>query len=117
MPSRKRTLKIILWSARILATLVLGFLLFMTFAHVFNPEENGLGLITIKDKLSFIFFPLSTIIGLLLAYKFKGLGGMITVGGLICLHIMRPDLASSFIINALAIPGLLYIVYSVWSKN
>ncbi len=117
MPSKKRTLKIILWSARILGTLALGFLLFITFAEVFNSEEKGLGLVATKDKLSFIFFPLSTIIGLLLAYKFKGLGGMITVGGMICLHIVRPDLASNLLISVLAIPGLLYIIYSVWSKN
>jgi hypothetical protein len=70
-----------------------------------------------SDILALIFFPTSTIIGLLIAYKWKGLGGLVTVGGLICLNIVRPDLASSLLLNAFAIPGLLYIIYSVWLKE
>lgn len=70
-----------------------------------------------SDLIALLLFPGSTIIGLLLAYKWKSLGGLITVGGIILLHIIRPDLASSILINTFAIPGLLYIIYAVWSNN
>ncbi len=117
MLSKKRTLKIILWSARVLATLALAILLFMLFSDLFNVDAIAQSITTLPEILTFICFPLSIIIGLLLAYKWKGLGGSISVIGMIGLHILRNDLISSVAINAFAIPGLLYIIYSVWSKN
>ena len=115
MLSKKRTLKIILWLARILGALVIIFLLLMTIGELFT--DSNITAISQSDAIALILFPGSTIIGLLLAFKWKGLGGLITVGGLICLHIVRPDLASSFLISSFAIPGFLYIIYAVWSKN
>ena len=117
MLSKKRTLKIILWSARVLATLALAILLFMLFSDLFGMDAMTQSLTTLTEILTFICFPLSIIIGLLLAYKWKGLGGSISVIGMIGLHILRNDLISSVTINAFAIPGLLYVIYSVWSKN
>ena len=69
------------------------------------------------DLIGLILFPGSTIIGLLLAFKWKGLGGLITISGIMLLHILRPEIASSFLISSFALPGLLYIIYSVWSKS
>ena len=117
MPSKERTLKIILWSARILGTLALAILLFMLFSDLFNVDAIAQSITTLSEILTFICFPLSTIVGLALAYKWKGLGGTITVIGMIGLHILRNDLISSLAISAFAIPGLLYVIYSVWSKN
>ncbi|TJY37352.1 hypothetical protein E5167_05240 [Pontimicrobium aquaticum] len=113
--SKKRTLKIILWSARILGALVIIFLLMMTIGELFT--DSNITAISTSDAIALLLFPGTIILGLLLAFKWKGLGGLITVGGMICLHIIRPDLASSVLISAFAIPGLLYIIYSVWSKN
>jgi hypothetical protein len=113
--NKEKGLKIILWSARILGTLVIIFLLFMTIGELFSDSNTTT--IHSSDVIALILFPISTIIGLLLAFKWKGLGGLITVGGMICLHIVRPDLASSALISAFVIPGLLYIIYSVWSKK
>lgn len=105
----------ILWSARILGTLVIIFLLFMTIGELFTDSNTTA--ISNSDVIALLLFPGSTIIGLLLAFKWKGIGGLITVGGMIFLHIIRPDLASSALISAFAFPGLLYIIFSVWSKN
>jgi hypothetical protein len=116
MPS-KNNLKIILWIAKILGTLSLAFLLYISFEAFFGAEKSGTSLISSLDLVALVFFPLSTIIGLALAYKWKGIGGIITVGGMISLHIVRPDIASNLLISAFAIPGLLYIIYAVWSKN
>jgi hypothetical protein len=117
MPSKNNTLKIILWIARILGTITIIYLLFMSIGEFFSSEKTGTGLISTLDVLSLIFFPLSTIIGLALSYKWEGVGGIITVGGMIGLNIIRPDIASNLLISAFAIPGLLYIIYSVWSKK
>lgn len=87
----------------------------MTIGELFT-DSNTVA-VSNSDIVSLLLFPGSTIIGLLLAFKWKGIGGLITVGGMILLHIIRPDLASSALISAFAIPGLLYIIYSVWSKN
>jgi hypothetical protein len=117
MPSKQITLKILLWTARILGTIALAFLLFMSFGEIMNTKKTEINLISNLDKLSLLFFPISTIVGLVLAYKWKGLGGIIIVGGMICLHIVRSDIASNLLISAFAIPGLLYIIYSVWFKS
>lgn len=117
MPSKKNILKVILWIARILGTITIVFLLFMSFGELFSSEKPATGLTSTLDIISLLFFPLSTIIGLVLAYKWEGIGGIITVGGMISLHIIRPDIASNLLISAFAIPGLFYIIYSAWSKK
>ena len=113
---KQKSLTFILWIARLLGSVVIVFLLFMTIGELLSTDSKTV-MIKSSDIPTFILFPISTIIGLLIAFKWKGLGGLITVGGMICLHIVRPDLASSFLISAFAIPGLLYIIYSVWSKK
>ena len=75
------------------------------------------GFNTPTEIVAFICFPISTIIGLLIAYKWEGIGGIITIAGMMGLHIMRNDLISNLEINAFAIPGLLYIIYAVWSRS
>lgn len=113
---KQQSLIIILWAARLLGTIVIAFLLFMTFEELFSTGSKT-DLMESDDLITFLFFPISTLIGLSIAYKWKGLGGLITVGGMITLHIIRPDLASNLLISAFAIPGLLYIIYSVWAKR
>ena len=89
----------------------------MLFGDLFSIDALAQSMTTLPEILTFICFPISVIIGLILAYKWKGLGGTITIFGMIGLHILRNDLITSVAINAFAIPGLLYIMYSVWSKN
>jgi hypothetical protein len=113
---KQKILSVILWLAKILGAVVIVFLLYMTFGELFS---TGTKTVMLKDSdiVALIFFPISTIIGLLVAYKWQGTGGLITVGGIISLHIVRPDLASSLLISAFAIPGLLYIIYAVWRRR
>lgn len=113
---KQKGLTIILWTARLLGSVVIVFLLFMTIGELLSTDSKTV-MIKSADIPTFILFPVSTIIGLLIAFKWKGIGGLITVGSMIGLHIIRPDLASSLLISAFAIPGLLYVIYSVWSKK
>lgn len=112
---KQKGLKIILWTARLLGAVVIVFLLFMTIGELFTDSKTNA--ISQSDYIALLLFPGSTILGLLLAYKWESLGGLITVFGMICLHIIRPDLATSLLISSFAIPGLLYIIYAVWSRK
>ena len=110
MTNKSTFLNGVLWGARILGTLAIAILVFGIIGDTKGFNSN-------TEIFTFICFPVAVIVGLLIAYKWKALGGFISIAGMIGLHIMRNDLISSLEINAFAIPGLLYIIYSVWSKN
>jgi len=113
--NKKQITQIIRWFARILGSLSLAFLLFMVGAHVLatiTGEGETIGKFnSVSEMISFAFFPVSIIIGLGIAWKWEGLGGFITIAGIIGFHLIRPDLIFDLIINGLAAPGLLFIIY------
>lgn len=85
-------MKILLWTARITGSIILAFLLFFVLAHLFGTDESDNGFSSTEEILTFICFPISTIAGLSTAYKWPGLGGLITVIGCIGLFVLRSDL-------------------------
>jgi hypothetical protein len=114
MKNKKQIVLIILWFARIWGVLSLAFMLLFVGAHVYaSLTEKGetLG----QPDISFLFFPVSIIIGLAIALKWEGLGGFITISGIIGFHFIRPDLIFDIMIDGLAAPGLLYVLY--WSLS
>ena len=116
MKNQKKTANIIRWIARIWGTSILAFVLFFLFAHIFGTEEGGNGFN--NNSISFIFFPVSSIIGLAIALKWEGLGGLITTVGIIGFFILRFDLISEpFFICGITPPGILYLVYWYLSKG
>ena len=118
MENRKNIMNIFLWIARIAGTLVVAFVLFFLLSDILNGKGPGGSPLSLKETITFFFFPLSTILGLLLALKWEGLGGTITIVGLIGLLIIRPDLVTSLLlVSLIAIPGFLYLGYWYFSKN
>jgi len=118
MNSRNQISLIIKWIARISGTLIIVFVLFFLVTDIFGTEESSIkDLFYTKDAIVFICFPLSTIIGLAIAWKYEGLGGLISTAGFICLSIIRPDLASDLLMMSLALPGLLYLVYWILTNK
>ncbi len=115
MKNKKRITTIILWTARIWGSISLAFLVFMVGAHVIGAltgaEESGGFNSTSEIFTFFLFFPVGTMIGLSIAFKWPGLGGLITVGGMIGLKIIRPDLIVNPFMNGFAVSGLLYLIY------
>lgn len=82
------------------------------FGALFGPEGAGeFDFNSTTEMIMFFFFPVCTLIGLSIAWKWDGLGGMITIGGIIGLFILRPDLITSLFIIGLAAPGLLFLTY------
>ena len=110
MSTKTKTLNIVRWVARILGTIAIVILLFGMFS-----DENSFNNTT--EIFVFVCFPVCTVLGLLIAYKWEAIGGIIAIVGMIGLHILRNDLITNLEINAFAIPGLLYIIYAVWSRN
>lgn len=118
MKNQSKIANIILWIARLWGTLISAFVLFFVIALIFGDPESGEGLVNTSDVVIFIFFPVSTIVGLALALKWEGLGGLITTIGLIGLFILRTDLISSpFFIFGIIPPGILYMVYWYLTKQ
>lgn len=117
MTYKKKLANIIRWIARIWGTLILAFVLFFLIADLIDGAENGGGLK--KDEiLSFIFFPLSTVLGLAIALKWEGLGGLVATLGIMGLFIVRFDLISDFVfIGSIVPPGILYLIYWFLSKE
>ncbi len=116
MKDTKRIATIISWIARIWGTLSLVFMLFFVGAHLIS-SITGKGEALGHPSISFVFFPVSIIIGLIVAFKWEGLGGLITIAGIIGFHLLRPDLFLSPMIDGLAAPGIFYIFYWVLSKD
>ena len=78
---RQRILTLLLWTARILGSLILAFVLFFLVAHLFGDEESNAGFSSTRDIISFAFFPIATVLGLALAWKWEGVGGGISTLG------------------------------------
>jgi len=121
MKSKNKLTRIILITARILGSISLLFLVFMVGAHlvgaILGEEPSGNGFQSTAEVLSFICFPVSIMIGLGLAWKWEGLGGIITVIGIICFHIIRPDLILNPMIDGLAFPGFLFLLYWILNRK
>jgi hypothetical protein len=101
--------KAILWIARILGTLVLAFLLLFVLGHFFKERSFGTPYI----------LPLVIVVGLGLALKWEGLGGLIATLGNVIGFVLDPrlDLIDNPYVIAMWVPGLLYLIYWVLAKR
>jgi hypothetical protein len=109
---------IVLWSARIMTAAILVFLLFMVGSQVVGVNEAGTGFQSTKEMAMFICFPITTCLGLVIAFKYEGIGGLIATLSLLGIGIMDSDLISapSFFI-VFGVPGLLNILYWLLNRN
>ena len=120
MKTSGQIINTILWIARIWGSLSLLFLIYMLGGHLIDAlsgSEKAFGFQSTKELVSFILFPISTIIGLAVSWKREALGGTITLVGIIGFHIVMPDLRTDLLVNALAFPGLLYLSYWFLTKG
>jgi hypothetical protein len=121
MAAGTRTATTIRWIARIWGSVSLIFLLFFVGAHLIGTitgKGEPMGRFNSPSEMvSFIFFPVSIMIGLAMAWKWEGLGGLIATVGIIAFYIIRRDLLFNGPITALAAPGLLFLVYWFLTRN
>lgn len=115
-----RIRSVLRWAALISGTLVLAFVLFMTAAEIIGALRSGggTGFRSAADGLHFLLFPVCLMIGLALAYRWPLVGGMLVVGSMLLLCLLRHDLVrSGFFVWAT--PGLLYLAHAlvIWRST
>ena len=116
MKNQKKSADIIRWIARIWGTAILVFVLVFLLADIFGTEKGG-GIRDVKEAISAIT-GIIAIIGLGIALKWEGLGGLLIIAGLTGLFIVRFDLSSNpYIIGGIAPPGIFYLVYWYLTKG
>jgi hypothetical protein len=116
---KKRNKETIKWIARIWSILSLAFILLFFGASI--TSSIGKETFVFKDVFQFVFFPIGLTIGLILAWKWEGLGGIIAIGSIIGFHLQmlikngNPDF--NLFIELLAAPGILFILYWILSRK
>ena len=111
---------ILFWLARIWGGLSILFLIYFLGAHLTDAINGGEPVFNFKsanELIGFVFFPVSTLIGLLWSYKHPGTGGLITVFSILGFFIAIPDMVLNPLITGLAMPGLLFLIYWILSKK
>ena len=117
--NQNRFLPVIRWIARIWSILSLAFLLLFFGASIISSV--GTSTFAFKDVYQFLFFPIGLAVGLILAWKWEGLGGIIATGSIIGFHLQmlikngNPDF--NLFIELLAAPGILFILYWFLSRK
>lgn len=105
-----KVLPILKWSARALSIPVVAFLGFMGIAHLIDPEPLAPA-ITTQEVIMLICFPTGVIFGLLMAWRWAGLGGLVTLLSLAVFHLVGSEANFNILIDAGAIPALLFLIY------
>jgi hypothetical protein len=121
MKNSKKVTDVIRWIARIWGSLSLAFMVFFVGAYLIGTitgEGEGIGEFgSLSDMISFFFFPVLIMIGLAIAWKWEGLGGLLTTAGIAVFYAIRTDLLLNPVIAGLAFPGLLFILYWFLSRK
>ena len=110
---------ILRWIARIWSFLSVAFILSFVGRYLFSSE--GLGTFEPGELIIFSFFPIGVTIGMIIAWKWEGFGGILTTCCLIGFHVTalivygKPDFVLQ--IELLAAPGILFVLYWLLSRK
>ena len=102
--------KTILWSARIIGTLVALFFLYFLLVYVMGIGRDGMDLTSFDDIFIYAVFPAITFVGLSLAWKYEGIGAILTLAGNIALLIIRPELIGRIYLLIPILPAALFLI-------
>ena len=95
---------VVRWTARFLSILFLGVFILLFFGGDFDPRAA-----TLRDWVSFFFFPLGTSLGMILAWWKEGLGGALTVLSVfVSILVYDPSSGGGYMLTC-ASPGLLFL--------
>ena len=102
--SKNRTVTILRWIARILGVLYIAFFLLMFIGEELssNQESNPIA----ARELMGLVFDFVYFVGLIVAWKWEGLGGLIAAIGLVAFAITIPD-AAILAYTIMAVPVIL----------
>ena len=117
--STKRGVTAIRWTARLWSIASIGFILLMFIgsglAEGFNPAQFAF-----RDLVGLFFFPLGVCLGTIVAWRWEGLGGGITVTSLLAFyawcHVVRGRFPGGPYFALIAAPGFLFLVSWLLSR-
>ena len=120
MQNKNQIEVIILWTARIWGSIMLLFGLIMFGGEIVEhlSGKPSFSIDSVSDLLVILFFPAGTLIGLGIAWKWEGLGGLVIIGGIICSQMIKHGTILfdplTFLFGA---PGLLFLIYWYLSRH
>jgi len=97
--------------ARIWSIVILALFLVLIIGHSLNPEEPSP---TPIEWLGMAFFPIGVTVGLVLAWKWEGLGGIITIVGVVAFYAwaqIAKGRSGGPVPALVAVPGVLFLIY------
>ncbi len=104
--------------ARAWSILSIVIVLMTVIGHILSPEEV---LPTPGEWVGILFFPFGVLLGLILSWKWEGLGAMITIGSLIGIYItiliIRGNLPRGPFFVLFAAPGFFFLISWLLSRN
>jgi len=105
--------RVLRWSARILSVISIGLVILFVFGEGLNLFR-----LTLRELVLFLFFPLGVCLGMIVAWRWEGLGGGITVGSLAAFYLVHrlfsPGFPRGFGLIAMALPGFLFLLCWLW---
>jgi len=105
---------ILRWSARVLSILAVGIVLLFAFGEGLNLSH-----FTVRELVLFLFFPLGVCLGMVVSWRWEGLGGGITVASLAVFYLLNRLMSSGFprgiAFVVLAAPGFLFLLCWLWT--
>lgn len=113
MSTDKRGVTVLRWMARVWSIASIGFLLLMFIGsgleEGFNPAQFAF-----RDLVGLFFFPFGVGLGMIVAWRWEGLGGAITVGSLLAFYAALGVMDGRFPrgpwFALVAAPGVLFLV-------
>jgi len=116
MPSARspRELRGLLWTARITATLVAGFVVLMVVGYTMYPQGNPP---TPHEALLLTLFTVGLCAGYVIAWLWPLVGGVLTWVCIVAFVAAQQHVAMAFVVAILGIPGILFIAYGVLRRQ
>lgn len=103
--------------ARLLGTVQVFFLIALLLGALLGDAEDvhGFGGATGREQLAFLFFPVFTLVGLALAFRWDLAGGLLALASLVVLVALRPAWMQPTLL-VMAVPGLLFAAVGLMAK-
>ena len=95
--------------------LSITFISFFLIAHLFDNEFGTFN--STNEFILFLFFPIGITLGMIISWKWEGIGGLITTMSIILFHIIGRDYTLNIYIDGLSFPGILFLLCWVWKRN
>lgn len=110
----RRWIRIVRWIARVWSIASLGLILLFIIGEGINPT-------TVSEGVGLLFFPFGISVGMILAWWWEGLGGIITTGSLLIFYAFHLATAGRFPTGwawlAFAAPGFLFLISAYLSRS